>query len=180
MIRKIAHRGRKQQIIDFAGVEANGTSPSDLDACIEYRRSAWVFVEMKLYPGYPATGQKRMLQELACDMWRAGKPCMVILSAHAVDDSEADIEMASCFVWRWLVIRSDAEARRAEYGHANGWTSPGWCEPPEEMTVADAVAWFLARHRTAEPIADSIATWRRGVAKVAAAKRLMASRRESA
>lgn len=176
----IVHRDRKRQIVDWSGVCIGNITPSDIDACVEYRGRAWVFIEMKLRPGLPATGQRRMLQELARDMWKAGKPVLIILVAHGVDDCHEDIVGGDCIVGHWLVIRSDAEARQAEYGHADGWTSPGWCEPPEEMTVADAVAWFLARYWCAEPIVDSIAKWREGVAKVAAARRVMASRRESA
>jgi len=170
---KIVHRNRKRQLLDMSGLRFGKITPSDLDACIEYRRRAWVFIEFKKDGGLPAAGQLRMLQELASDMHAAGKQVAVILGAHGIDDPEVDVVAADVPVHSALILRPGEEC--GDYGPPD-WLMPGW-SLFVGYTVGEVAAWFIAsvEERDCPPIKQWVERETRNAEKVAAARSLLAS-----
>ena len=107
----IQKRDRAKQLVSFEGMEVGENMwPTDIDAIIEWKDSAWIMYEVKHGKAPFPTGQRLVLERFVHDEWKAGKPAVAVVVEHQVDDPEEDVRLAQCpvrlvywggeFVWR--------------------------------------------------------------------------------
>lgn len=94
----IQHRKRALQINDFSGlVRHRGITPTDLDGCLDYRGSAFLFMEGKFQDAPTPIGQKRFLENLCNAVLDGGKFACAIIYTHNAPSSK-DVNVASSIV----------------------------------------------------------------------------------
>lgn len=94
----IQNRERKQQIIDFSGIRYGKITPTDIDGAIEYHDKAWIFFEIKHRDTPIPRGQLLALMRIADDLQKSGKPTIICLCRHNVDDCSMDVQAAEIIV----------------------------------------------------------------------------------
>lgn len=96
----IENRGRRIQIVDFSGLRYGNITPTDIDGVIEFRNRAFIYIELKHRDAPLPRGQELYI-ERQVDVCRAGgKQAVAIVAEHDVDDTEEDVDAASCKVRR--------------------------------------------------------------------------------
>ena len=95
---KIAHRERARQIIDFSGLRYGNITPTDIDGLIEYHDKAYILMEFKYKNAEVPAGQMLAYKRLANDLQKAGKPTVLLICRHDVENPEQDIDAASAMV----------------------------------------------------------------------------------
>lgn len=114
------------QVIDFQGLDIDGNIyPTDIDGLIEYKNSEYIIFEIKHETAEVPYGQRLALQRMVDDFTRAGKQAIVFVCEHPVRNTNRPVVAAWCKV------------REIYYGGEGKWR-----EPPEEVTVRDAVNSF--------------------------------------
>lgn len=94
----IENRDRRKQIVDFSGMRYGKITPTDIDGVIEYRNRAFIYIELKHRDAPLPRGQELYI-ERQVDVCRAGgKQAVAIVAEHGVDDTERDVDAASCKV----------------------------------------------------------------------------------
>lgn len=96
----IENRERRRQIVDYSGMSYGTITPTDIDGVIEYRDRAFIYIELKHGDAKVPRGQELYI-ERQVDVCRAGgKQAVAIVAEHDVDDTERDVDAASCKVRR--------------------------------------------------------------------------------
>jgi hypothetical protein len=100
---KIVNRPRKQQIVDFSGLQFfNKITPTDIDGSIDFNGALFVFIEIK-YGNTPLPrGQRRHLEALVASKRKANIPCLAFICSHDVKDTEEDINAADTKVEEYM------------------------------------------------------------------------------
>ena len=106
----IENTERKQQIIDFRNLRYGNITPTDLDAYIEYKDKAKIWIEFKYGNAEPPYGQRLALQRDVMDAEKIGKDAIAIIAEHDIHNPQQSIMADSCkvreicykqgFVWR--------------------------------------------------------------------------------
>lgn len=95
------HKERAKQGCDFTGLRYDNITPTDIDAFIEYKDEAYIFIEAKLNDAEMAYGQKLALERL-CDDLQKIKPTLLILITHNTPpDQEIDFAQAAVKKYRY-------------------------------------------------------------------------------
>lgn len=106
----IENTARKQQIIDFRHLKYGNITPTDLDAYIEYKDKAKIWIEFKYRNAEPPYGQRLAMQRDVKDAEKIGKEAIAIIAEHDVHDTAhsvmadecqvREICYKQCFTWR--------------------------------------------------------------------------------
>ena len=128
----IQSKARARQLISFEGMElGERVWPTDFDAAIEWRDTAWLLFEVKHGDKDVPRGQRLALERFVRDVWRGGKAAVAAIVEHRVDDPSEDVRLADCAVrevfvggeMRWRHPKRPITARecmRAYIGYAEG------------------------------------------------------------
>lgn len=89
---EIKNHDRAGQVIDFSGLRyGKSIRPTDMDGCLEYHNTAFVFFEMK-YGGAPLpVGQRILFEHLIDSLTKANRKAAVFVCRHSVTDPKQDI-----------------------------------------------------------------------------------------
>lgn len=97
----IQHRNRAKQIIDFSGIRFNNITPTDIDGFIDYKNTAFVFMEMKLTGAEMPYGQELALERLVDAITESGRHnACALLCRHDKKNPDEDIVAAETNVER--------------------------------------------------------------------------------
>lgn len=128
---KITNPKRAGQLIDFAGLEIDGTPnlyPTDIDALIEYKDRGYIYFEIKHGSAAVPTGQRLALQRMVDDAGKIQKEAIAFICEHDVHDTSQNVIAAQCRV-RELYYSGEQE----------------WRSPEKELTAKEAMDIFLKR-----------------------------------
>lgn len=126
---KSKYRGR--QLLLFDGMRYDNITPTDIDATIEYKDRAVIFIEVKLRKVDVPLGQRVMLERFVDDFRNAGKDAIAIIAEHEVKDAEQDILLKDCTV------------REIYYKRKNNDKRCMWRSPKGEITVKQLTDSFI-------------------------------------
>ena len=120
------NRRLARQLVSFAGIRIGEKGmPTDCDGLIEYRNRGYVLFEIKHGNASLPYGQYLALVRMCDDFARIGKPAVLIVAEHDVDDPEIDIDAAACLV-RKFYFRGK------------------WHRPSEPVTLKEKIDSFIA------------------------------------
>lgn len=102
---EIKHIARSQQVNSFKNMKYGKITPTDLDALIEYKDKAYIFIEVKHRNAVLPFGQKLALERLVKDT-SPKKHSIAIVCEHYQDDTDKQVDLASCTV-RELYLSSE-------------------------------------------------------------------------
>ena len=125
---KIRHKKRAKQIIDFKGLIDGKMMPTDIDAVIEYKNKAYVFIEVKHIEAKLPFGQKLALERLVKDTEKAGKKSIAFVVVHETKADE-DVDLGECNIRRYFFEGQ-------------------WVFPETNINIRDAVNKFLKPFRS--------------------------------
>jgi hypothetical protein len=94
---KIIHIARKQQILDFSGVRYENITPTDIDAVIEYKNRAYIFIEVKYLDAKLPYGQMLAIERLVNDT-SLKKHSFAIIAKHEIHDVDEHVKLSDCVV----------------------------------------------------------------------------------
>jgi len=94
----IYNRERLNQFVDYSNLTIGSIHPTDSDGEIEYKDKAWIFFEIKYRSKELPFGQSLALKRKIDDISKAGKPAVLFVAEHYVDDVRQDIDAAECIV----------------------------------------------------------------------------------
>ena len=109
----IEHRDCASQIRDFTGLLFGNITPTDIDALIEYKNKAFIFIEAKYMDAKMPYGQRLALERLCNSL---DKPSMLLVTEHY---TKGDIDFANSTVreyyykGKWLTPRTIIKLRGA-------------------------------------------------------------------
>ena len=78
------HPARARQLLLFDGMQYGNITPTDIDATIEYKDRARIFVEVKGKSKDVPTGQRLLLQRFVDDFRASGKDAIAIIAEHTL------------------------------------------------------------------------------------------------
>ena len=116
----IRNRERATQIRDFSGLRFGNITPTDIDACIEYRNKGFVFIESKYGNAILPFGQRLALERLIDAL---AKPAILLIGRHEI---EGDVDYAGISV--------------TDYYFNNIWR-----KPTIPVNMRQAIEGFIAR-----------------------------------
>lgn len=116
---------RAQQINDFQHLQFGKITPTDLDGCIEYHNKAYIFIEVKYKDKELPYGQRLAIERLVKDTATC-KKSMAIVCEHYVDNTDSEVDVASCRV-RELYMSPENK----------------WRPPKESITVRQLIELFI-------------------------------------
>ena len=137
----IRNRGRSRQINDFRNLRYKNITPTDIDGFIELENRAYVYFEVKHRNAKSPYGQKLAFERVAVDHGKAGKPCLIMLLEHDVDDVEKDVDVAACLV-RKVFVNTDP--------------NPKWRNTVNNMTALELFNFFIEFSKDASPQCGNI------------------------
>jgi hypothetical protein len=117
------NRSRASQLIDFDGLTFGNINPSDIDAVIEYKNKAFIFIELKSKGVDISTGQRILLERLVDGL---NKPSIALVAHHETWDCKEDVILAKAIVFKYYL-----------YGR--------WNVPIDKITVRKAVETMLEK-----------------------------------
>ena len=94
----IQNRERKKQILDYSGLKYGQCTPSDVDGLLEYHDSCIILYEYKLDSAPMPHGQRQALERLCNAIEHGGKPCLLLVCQHDVQDCGANVDAAAAVV----------------------------------------------------------------------------------
>lgn len=109
----VRNRQYATQVRDFSGLRFGKITPTDIDGCIEYQDTCYVFIETKYKDAELPYGQRLALQRLCDDLERC-KPAIAIIASHETD---GDIDVANTrvteirFRHEWRHLKTDTTTR---------------------------------------------------------------------
>lgn len=115
----------KQGII-FGDIEYDNMRPTDIDLVMEVRDKCWVIAEIKTEGTEVKTGQRLMLERLAKDLRKTGKPVLCVVAEHNHRASE-DIDASNCIVTK-------------------RWNGSFWQKPQTDVTLLRLIKAFLDKY----------------------------------
>ena len=94
----IYNRERLNQFVDYSNLTIGSIHPTDSDGEIEYKDKAWIFFEIKYRSKELTWGQSLAFRRKVDDITKSGKPAVLFVAEHYVDDVSQDIDAAECIV----------------------------------------------------------------------------------
>jgi beta-xylosidase len=125
---EIEHPERAQQINEFKELRYGSITPTDIDGLIEYKDSAYVFIEVKYNGKELPFGQRLAITRLVNDTSCAGKESIALIVNHTVGDASQRVQVADC------------EVRELYYS-----AEKQWRKPIKKMTAGAVITKFLER-----------------------------------
>jgi hypothetical protein len=89
---------RAKQLIDFDGLSIRNIVPTDIDAVIEYRDLAYVWIEVKYMGKDVPFGQRLCITRFIKDAAKVGKLAIGIIAEHSVHDAKVTVMLSDCNV----------------------------------------------------------------------------------
>jgi hypothetical protein len=94
---------RAKQLLDFNNLIDGNLGASDIDAIVDYHNSLWIITEVKLLGKDVPFGQNLMLNRLAADLEKTGKPVLLIVAEHNILDANENIVLKDCIVRNYKI-----------------------------------------------------------------------------
>mgnify|MGYP000009378991 FL=1 len=113
------HPARARQLLLFDGMQYGNITPTDIDATIEYKDRARIFVEVKGKSKDVPTGQRLLLQRFVDDFRASGKDAIAIIAEHGVEDANQDVHLKDCSV-REIYYKRKADDTDCEWRKPHG------------------------------------------------------------
>ena len=113
------HPARARQLLLFDGMQYGNITPTDIDATIEYKDRARIFVEVKGKSKDVPTGQRLLLQRFVDDFRASGKDAIAIIAEHGVEDANQDVHLKDCSV-REIYYKRKADDTDCEWRKQHG------------------------------------------------------------
>lgn len=106
----VTNPSRFRQDIRFEGMQYDRhITPTDFDACIEYKNTAWIICEVKHRGKELPPGQLLAIDRFVQDMYKAGKTVLAIITEHDKDNPSEPIILKDCVVRQYKVDYGDWE-----------------------------------------------------------------------
>ena len=108
----IQHRSRAKQLILFNGLRYGNTTPTDIDAYLDWGAiKVKIFVEAKYKDAEVPYGQRLAYERIVDDCTKAGTKAYAIICEHDVEEPYEPVEMSDAIV-------------REVYDHERRWKRP--------------------------------------------------------
>lgn len=120
-------RERAKQLIDFSDMQMGKMHPSDIDAVIDVKGQAFIYIEYKYKDAPFPQGQEILLRRLVQMGNDYGIPSLAILARHKVDDTNEDV-------------------RAGETPVSYLYNGRQWLKPDTPMTVKELCTLFVKEH----------------------------------
>lgn len=95
------YKERAKQGRDFTGLRYGNITPTDIDALIEYKNEAYVFIEAKSNGAEMSFGQKLALERLCDDLQRIKPTLLVLVTHNTPSNQEIDFAQAKVSKYRY-------------------------------------------------------------------------------